>query len=72
MADELLDAIVDNASGVAEAAGNGVQVTQHQIKDQVYGHKYRAAVQFTCSPWASCLRARVVMPDAIGPGGRDV
>lgn len=47
MADELTDAIKENAQGPAKATGDSGGVEQHDLKDQIEADRYLASKEAT-------------------------
>jgi hypothetical protein len=68
MADELDDAMLENAEGPAEAADDAGSFKQHPIPDQIALAKYRAA-QAAASTRRRGVRFNVLIPP--GTSGRE-
>ena len=63
MADDLKDAITQNAEGPAEARGDSGSVRQHGLKDQIAADKYLAGKEAVSkSPAKAFTRVKIVPP----------
>ncbi len=65
MADEIRDAILENATGPASASGDGQSVTQHTIADQIAADKHLAAKQAMSRADRGIYRDRLVPPGSV-------
>jgi len=66
MAEDLTDAIRENAEGPEEAGADGVRVKRHGLKDQIEADKYLAgktAVQQ--NPAKAFVRVKMVQPGTV-------
>jgi len=66
MAEDLTDAIRENAEGPEEASADGVRVKRHGLKDQIEADKYLAgktAVQQ--NPAKAFVRVKMVQPGTV-------
>jgi hypothetical protein len=64
MADDLDDAIRQNASGPAKAAGDAGSVEQHKLTDQIEADKYLASKQAARSTSRGLALNKLVPPGA--------
>ena len=64
MADDLKDAIKDNAAGPASAEVDGVKTQQHPLPDQIAADKYLAAKDARANPAKAFTRVKIVPPGA--------
>ncbi len=64
MADDLDDAIRQNASGPAKAAGDAGSVEQHKLTDQIEADKYLASKQAARSKSRGLALNKLVPPGA--------
>ncbi|HET6429076.1 MAG TPA: hypothetical protein VFJ30_11725 [Phycisphaerae bacterium] len=63
MADDLKDAIKQNAEGPAEARGDSGSVRQHGLKDQIEADKYLAGKDAASkNPAKAFTRVKIVPP----------
>ncbi len=62
MADDLSDAIKQNAEGPAEAHGDSGGMKQHSLRDQVEADKYLAGKTALSSGSKGLRRAKIVPP----------
>jgi hypothetical protein len=62
MADELADAIRENAAGPAKVAGDAGTVEQHPLGDQIAADKYLAAKEAAKSPSRGLRFNKLVPP----------
>jgi len=63
MADDLKDAIKQNAEGPAEARGDSGSVRQHGLKDQIEADKYLAGKEAASkNPTKAFTRVKIVPP----------
>ncbi len=62
MPDDLDDAIRDNASGPAKAAGDAGSIEQHKLTDQIAADKYLASKEATKSKRRGLLFNKLVPP----------
>jgi len=66
MADDLKDAIKQNAEGPKQASADGVNVQQHAIADQIAADKYLASKDAVSrSPAKAFVRVKIVPPGAV-------
>lgn len=65
MADELEDAIRQNASGPAKAAGDAGSVEQHKLADQIEADKYLASKAAAKTKSRGLTFNKLVPPDAV-------
>jgi hypothetical protein len=64
MADDLDDAIRQNASGPAKAAGDAGSVEQHKLTDQIEADKYLASKKAAASKRRGLQFNKLVPPGA--------
>ena len=64
MADEVEDAIRENAQGPAKAAGDAGSVEQHRLPDQIAADKYLASKEATKSKRRGLVFNKLVPPGA--------
>lgn len=64
MVDDLDDAIRQNASGPAKAAGDAGSVEQHKLTDQIEADKYLASKQAARSKSRGLILNKLVPPGA--------
>ena len=62
MADELADAIRENAAGPAEAHGDSGGMKQHPLVDQIAADKYLAGKRAAANPASALTRVKIVPP----------
>jgi hypothetical protein len=65
MADDLKDAIQENAVGPALAEVDGVKTQQHPLPDQIAADKYLAAKEAQANPAKAFTRIKIVPPGAV-------
>jgi len=65
MAEELEDAIKENAAGPAKASGDGTSMEQHKLPDQIAADKYLAGKKAMASPTLGLRMARIVPPGSV-------
>jgi hypothetical protein len=66
MADDLTEAIQQNAQGPASAEADGVKVTQHPLADQIAADKYLAGKDAVRrNPARAFARVKIVSPGAV-------
>ena len=66
MADDLKDAIKQNAEGPAEARGDSGSVRQHGLKDQIEADKYLAGKEAVSkNPAKGFTRVKIVPPGTV-------
>lgn len=65
MADDLKDAIQQNAQGPKQAGADGVNVQQHSLVDQIEADKYLAAKEARANPVKAFTRAKIVPPGTV-------
>jgi len=65
MADDLEQSIRDNAAGPASASGDGTQVSQHSLRDQIEADKYLASKAARRNPIAALGMVKIVSPGAV-------
>jgi len=66
MADDLKDAIKQNAEGPKQAAADGVNVQQHSLPDQVAADKHLAGKDaFSRNPAKGLVRVKIVHPGTV-------
>ena len=65
MVDELDNTIAQNAQGPASANVDGVQVSQHSLRDQVVVDKHFMAKKAGRNPLKAFVRAKVVAPGTV-------
>lgn len=65
MAEELDNAIRDNASGPARASGDGTSVEQHTLANQIAADKYLAAKRAGRNPAKALTRVKIVPPGTV-------
>jgi len=64
MADELSDAIEQNAKGPAKASGDAGSVEQHKLAEQIETDRYLAAKEAAKKKWRGLRFNRLVPPGA--------
>lgn len=64
MADELEDAIRENAQGPAKAAGDSGSIEQHKLPDQIAADKYLASKEAVNSKRRGLVFNKLVPPGA--------
>lgn len=64
MADELEDAIRQNAQGPAKASGDSGSIEQHKLPDQIAADRYMASKQAAKSPRRGLVLNKIVPPGA--------
>jgi hypothetical protein len=64
MADNLEDAIRENAQGPAKAAGDAGSMEQHKLPDQIAADKYLASKEAAKSPRRGLVFNKFVPPGA--------
>jgi len=63
MADDLKDAIKQNAEGPKQASADGVNVQQHGLADQIAADKYLAGKEAVSkNPAKAFVRVKIVPP----------
>ena len=62
MADDLENAIRENALGPAEAHGDAGGMKQHSLPDQIAADKYLAGKRAMANPAKSFTRVKIVPP----------
>ncbi len=62
MAEDLKDAIKQNAEGPKRASGDSGSVDQHDLKDQIAADKYLASKDAAKGPAKAFTRAKIVPP----------
>ena len=63
MAEDLKDAIKQNAEGPESASADGVQVKQHNLRDQIEADKYLAGKEAVSkNPAKAFVRVKIVPP----------
>jgi len=66
MADDLKDAIQQNAEGPKQASADGVNVQQHSLGDQIAADKYLASKQAASKdPAKAFTRVKIVPPGTV-------
>lgn len=65
MADDLKDAIKDNAQGPKQANVDGVSTEQHPLPDQIAADKYLAAKEARKNPAKAFARAKIIPPGTV-------
>ena len=66
MAEDLKDAIKQNAEGPESAGADGVQVKQHALRDQIEADKYLAGKDAVSkNPAKAFTRVKIVPPGAV-------
>lgn len=65
MAEELDNAIRDNASGPAKAEVDGTRVEQHPLPDQIAADKYLSQKAAGRNPAKALTRMKIVPPGAV-------
>ena len=65
MAEELEDAIKDNAAGPAKASGDSGSMEQHRLPDQIAADKYLASKAAMRKRNFGMRRAKIVPPGAV-------
>ena len=62
MAEDLKDAIKQNAEGPESADADGVRVKQHGLRDQIEADKYLAGKDARRNPAKAFTRVKIVPP----------
>lgn len=62
MAEDLTDAIKQNADGPKRAQGDAGSVEQHDLKDQIEADKYLASKEAAKNPAKALARVKIVPP----------
>ena len=62
MAEELTDAIKENAQGPKRAQGDAGSVEQHDLKDQIEADKYLASKEAAKNPAKALTLVKIVPP----------
>ena len=66
MAEELDNTIRENATGPESASADGVQVKQHNLRDQIEADKYLAGKEAVSkSPAKAFVRVKIVPPGTV-------
>ena len=65
MAEELEDAIKENAAGPAKASGDSGSMEQHPLPDQIAADKYLANKKAMASPTLGLRRLKIVPPGSV-------
>ena len=66
MADDLKDAIKQNAEGPKQAGADGVNVQQHSLDDQIEADKYLAGKEAASkNPAKGFTRVKIVPPGTV-------
>ncbi len=65
MADDLKDIIKQNAEGPESASADGVQMKQHNLRDQIEADKYLASKAATANPAKAFTRVKIVPPGTV-------
>jgi len=65
MAENLDNAIRENAAGPAKASGDGTSVEQHTLADQIAADKYLANKQAGRNPSKALTRMKIVPPGTV-------
>ena len=65
MADEVENAIKQNAQGPESAGADGVQVKQHNLRDQIEADKYLAGKAARQNPARGFTRVKIVPPGTV-------
>jgi len=62
VANDLADAIRENAAGPAEAHGDSGGMKQHSLPDQIAADKYLAGRRATANPAKAFSRVKIIPP----------
>jgi len=62
MAEDLTDAIKQNAEGPKQASADGVSTQQHSLADQIEADKYLASKEAAKNPAKAFTRVKIVPP----------
>ena len=66
MADDLKDAIKQNAEGPKQASADGVSAQQHSLADQIAADKYLAGKEAVSkNPARAFVRVKIVPPGTV-------
>ena len=65
MAEEIENAIRQNAQGPESAEADGVKVKQHSLPDQIAADKYLAGKAATANPAKAFTRVKIVPPGTV-------
>jgi len=66
MAEDLKDAIKQNAEGPKQASADGVNVQQHSLDDQIAADKYLAGKEAVSkNPAKAFVRVKIVPPGTV-------
>jgi hypothetical protein len=65
MAEDLDNAIRDNAAGPAKASGDGNSMEQHPLADQIAADKYLANKRAGRNPAKALTRVKIIRPGTV-------
>ena len=65
MAEDLKDAIKQNAEGPQRARGDSGEMEQHSMTDQIAADKYLASTDATKDPTKAFARVKIVSPGTV-------
>ena len=65
MAEELDNAIRENANGPAKASSDGTSIEQHTLADQIAADKYLASKRAGRNPAKALTRVKIVPPGTV-------
>lgn len=65
MAEDLTDAIKQNAEGPRQASADGVSVQKHSLADQIEADKYLASKEAAKNPAKMITRVKIVPPGTV-------
>ena len=65
MAEDVENAIRQNAQGPESAGADGVQVKQHSLRDQIEADKYLAGKEARRNPAKAFTRVKIVPPGTV-------
>ena len=65
MAEDLDNAIQQNAEGPRQAASDGVNVQQHALPDQIAADKYLASKRAGRNPAKALTRVKIIPPGTV-------
>jgi hypothetical protein len=65
MAEDIENAIRENAQGPESASADGVQVKQHNLRDQIEADKYLAGKEARRNPVKAFTRVKIVPPGTV-------
>jgi hypothetical protein len=64
-ADDIADAIAQNAQGPARASNKGESMEQHKLPDQIAAQKFAASRGVSADPFAAVRRIKIEPPGTV-------